>query len=127
MLCLVRGFGKRFKNGKGKERTLLQHTLQDLLGFIYWKRMESVAITEWSGVAKVLGTMLCVGGAMVYSFVKGPPVYPQATQDQNSQSYTGCGTKAQCLKGSLFALSAQATWSLWLIMQKINQAWRAIT
>ncbi|GMP79361.1 hypothetical protein CsSME_00034936 [Camellia sinensis var. sinensis] len=80
-------------------------------------RMESVAITEWSGVAKVLGTMLCVGGAVVYSFVKGPPVYPQATQDQNSHSYTGCGTKAQCLKGSLFALSAQALWSLWLIMQ----------
>ncbi|XP_028076909.1 WAT1-related protein At1g43650-like [Camellia sinensis] len=80
-------------------------------------RRESVAITEWSGVAKVLGTMLCVGGAVVYSFVKGPPVYPQATQDQNSQSYTGCGTKAQCLKGSLFALSAQVNWSLWLIMQ----------
>ncbi|GMP79373.1 hypothetical protein CsSME_00034946 [Camellia sinensis var. sinensis] len=80
-------------------------------------RMESVAITEWSGVAKVLGTMLCVGGAVVYSFVKGPPVYPQATQVQNSHSYTGCGTKAQCLKGSLFALSAQALWSLWLIMQ----------
>ncbi|GMP79357.1 hypothetical protein CsSME_00034935 [Camellia sinensis var. sinensis] len=70
-------------------------------------RMESVAITEWSGVAKVLGTMLCVGGAAVYSFVKGPLVYPQAAQDQNSHSYTGCGTKAQCLKGSLFALSAQ--------------------
>ncbi|CAL5414508.1 unnamed protein product [Camellia sinensis] len=79
--------------------------------------MESIAITEWSGVAKVLGTMLCVGGAVVYSFVKAPPVYPQGTQDQNSQSYTGCGTKAQCLKGSLFALSAQANWSLWLIMQ----------
>ncbi|CAL5414512.1 unnamed protein product [Camellia sinensis] len=60
---------------------IMQHTLQDLLGFIDW----------------------------------GPPVYPQATQDQNSQSYTGCGIKAQCLKGSLFALSAQATWSLWLI------------
>ncbi|CAL5414501.1 unnamed protein product [Camellia sinensis] len=137
---------------------IMQHTLQDLLGFIDWVRaritlcinllnasfcyvpatfasattntipaitfiiaillrMESVAITEWSGVAKVLGTMLCVGGAVVYSFVKGPPVYPQATQDQNSHSYTGCGTKAQCLKGSLFALSAQALWSLWLIMQ----------
>ncbi|CAL5414499.1 unnamed protein product [Camellia sinensis] len=72
-------------------------------------RMESVGITEWSGVAKVLGTMLCVGGAAVYSFVK-------AAQDQNSHSYTGCGTKAQCLKGSLFALSAQALCSLWLIM-----------
>ncbi|GMP79369.1 hypothetical protein CsSME_00034943 [Camellia sinensis var. sinensis] len=83
-------------------------------------RMESIAITEWSGVAKVLGTMLCVGGAVVYSFVKGPPVYPQGTQDQNSQSYTGCGTKAQCLKGSLFALSVQANWSLWLIMQTIS-------
>ncbi|CAL5348367.1 unnamed protein product [Camellia sinensis] len=79
-------------------------------------RMESVAITEWSGVAKVLGTMLCVGGAAVYSFVKGPLVYPQAAQDQNSHSYTGCGTKAQCLKGSLFPLSAQALCSLWLIM-----------
>ncbi|CAL5417387.1 unnamed protein product [Camellia sinensis] len=135
---------------------IIQHTLQDLLGFIDWgitlcinllnasfcyvpatfasattntipaitfiiaillRRMESVAITEWSGVAKVLGTMLCVGGAVVYSFVKGPPVYPQATQDQNSHSYTGCGTKAQCLKGSRFALSAQALCSLWLIMQ----------
>ncbi|CAL5348379.1 unnamed protein product [Camellia sinensis] len=60
---------------------IMQHTLQDLIGFIDW----------------------------------GPPVYPQATQDQNSQSYTGCGFKAQCLKGSRFALSAQATWSLWLI------------
>ncbi|KDP34140.1 hypothetical protein JCGZ_07711 [Jatropha curcas] len=41
----------------------------------FWERMESVNIKSNSGRAKVVGTLVCVGGAMVLTLYKGMPLF----------------------------------------------------
>ncbi|KAL0438216.1 UNVERIFIED_CONTAM: protein WALLS ARE THIN 1 [Sesamum latifolium] len=38
-------------------------------------RIEGLAITQWHGVAKVLGAILGLSGAMVFTLYKGPPLF----------------------------------------------------
>ncbi|XAR62475.1 hypothetical protein NMG60_11017238 [Bertholletia excelsa] len=84
-------------------------------------RIESVSIKQRYGVAKVIGAILCVSGALVFAFVKGPPIKfmnsYSATQSENLSSSMKCCSKGEWVKGSLIMLSANTLWSLWLIMQ----------
>ncbi|KAA8537896.1 hypothetical protein F0562_027524 [Nyssa sinensis] len=83
-------------------------------------RMESISIKQWHGVAKVLGSVVGVSGALVFAFVKGPPVkfmdwYPAIHKEISD---TKSGTfKVEWVKGPLVMLLANTAWSLWLIMQ----------
>ncbi|XP_059630489.1 WAT1-related protein At1g43650-like [Cornus florida] len=84
-------------------------------------RMESISIKQWHGVAKVLGSVVGVSGALVFAFVKGPHVkfvnwYP-ATHKEISDIRSS--SKVEWVKGSLFMLLANTAWSLWLIMQSM--------
>ncbi|KAJ1438461.1 EamA domain [Sesbania bispinosa] len=83
--------------------------------------MESISIKHMHGVAKILGSVLSLSGAIVFALVKGPPLhfmnwYPE-NQNQNSHSLTTVHSKGDCIKGSLMMLSANTAWSLWLILQ----------
>ncbi|KAA8546563.1 hypothetical protein F0562_002698 [Nyssa sinensis] len=83
-------------------------------------RMESISIKQWHGVAKVLGSVVGVSGALVFAFVKGPPIkimnwYPDIHKQNPDISYDN--SKVEWVKGSLIMLSANTAWSLWLIMQ----------
>ncbi|KAJ7969816.1 WAT1-related protein [Quillaja saponaria] len=84
-------------------------------------RMETIAIKHKHGLAKVLGSVVGLSGAMVFAFAKGPPLnfmkWYSATHKQISgTSNTDC-SKVECIKGSLIMLSANTAWSLWLILQ----------
>ena len=83
--------------------------------------MEIISIKQIHGLAKVLGSILCLSGAMMFAFVKGPPVdfmkwYP-ANQKQISHSLTSDHSKENCIRGPLMMLSANASWALWLVLQ----------
>ncbi|XP_028082022.1 WAT1-related protein At1g43650 isoform X2 [Camellia sinensis] len=84
--------------------------------------MESITIKQWHGVAKVLGSVLTVSGALVFAFVKGPPIkfmnnFSTNPSEIPTPSINHCNSKGDWVKGSLIMLSANTAWSLWLVMQ----------
>uniref|UniRef100_A0A5B7A061 WAT1-related protein n=1 Tax=Davidia involucrata TaxID=16924 RepID=A0A5B7A061_DAVIN len=79
-------------------------------------RMESVSLTQWHGIAKVLGSAVGISGAMVFTFYKGPSIYHGIENENPDPSTTY--SKGDWTKGALLMLAANLTWSLWLIMQR---------
>ncbi|KAK2979628.1 hypothetical protein RJ640_020120, partial [Escallonia rubra] len=79
-------------------------------------RVENICIRERHGVAKVFGSAIGLTGALVIAFVKGPCV-SSVIQEQSSDLSTKTYHRGDWIKGSLILLSANITWSLWLIMQ----------
>ncbi|KAK4490190.1 hypothetical protein RD792_000847 [Penstemon davidsonii] len=82
-------------------------------------RMERLAITKKHGMAKVLGSILGLLGAMAFTFYKGPPLYSSSKNElaYNSTSHTKTYSKEEWIKGSLILFAANSIWCIWLIMQ----------
>lgn len=81
-------------------------------------RFEKISIQQSHGIMKILGTAVGLSGALVFTFLKGPPMYPSvhsSISNNESKSYS----KEDWMKGSLLMLSANLAWSIWLIMQGI--------
>ncbi|KAF4372193.1 hypothetical protein G4B88_016249 [Cannabis sativa] len=85
-------------------------------------RIESVCIKNVDGVAKVMGSIVSLSGALVYAFVKGPQLKLMMKNnwyndhDQKPINYH----RHEWVKGSLMMLSANTAWSLWLILQPLQ-------
>ncbi|XP_038884292.1 WAT1-related protein At1g43650 isoform X2 [Benincasa hispida] len=89
-------------------------------------RYESICIRKVEGMAKLMGAMIGFSGALVFAFVKGPPMkfmnwYPQTNNNNNnnnsnSNSFQPYST-LEWIKGSFTMLSANIAWSLWLVLQ----------
>ncbi|PIA41126.1 hypothetical protein AQUCO_02300137v1 [Aquilegia coerulea] len=87
-------------------------------------RMESISMKRLYGVAKVLGSIICVSGALLVALNIGPPIefmnwYSPTHKEVSSPepSPVESNSKLDWVKGALIMLSANTTWSLWLIMQ----------
>ncbi|KAI3464643.1 hypothetical protein Pfo_021306 [Paulownia fortunei] len=80
-------------------------------------RIENLAITQWAGMAKVLGTILGLSGAMAFTFYKGPPLYSGSENETTHHSFGKTHTKEEWVKGSLLSIAAQVIYSMWLTMQ----------
>ena len=91
--------------------------------FLYHLRVEVVSIKQVYGVAKILGSILSLSGAIIFALVKGPSLgfmkwYSQNNQEHHSSmSLTNGQSKLDLVKGPLMMLSANPAWSLWLILQ----------
>lgn len=85
-------------------------------------RMESVNITSARGQAKVLGTLVCIGGALTFTFWKGRCIF-NGFSLINVCSTNGSACKSShvkdWLKGTAFILTSYIAWSLWLILQAV--------
>lgn len=83
--------------------------------------VESISIKYMHGMAKILGSILSLSGAIVFALVKGPSIdfirWHHENQNHNSHSFTKIHSKGDNIKGSLMMLSANTGWSLWLILQ----------
>ncbi|KAK2970664.1 hypothetical protein RJ640_017788, partial [Escallonia rubra] len=79
--------------------------------------MEGLAITHYHGMAKVLGTVIVLSGAMVFTFIQGPPLYTVLQNEGLGHSAKGRSTE-DWIKGSCLELASTLTWSVWLIMQR---------
>ncbi|KAL6218173.1 PREDICTED: WAT1-related protein At1g43650 [Fragaria vesca subsp. vesca] len=82
-------------------------------------RMESISIKKMHGLAKVLGSVSSLSGALVYALIKGPPLkfmnwFPE---NLDHQIHPQSSSKGEWIKGSLIMLSANTAWSMWLILQ----------
>ncbi|XP_073127202.1 WAT1-related protein At1g43650-like [Henckelia pumila] len=80
-------------------------------------RIEKLAIREWHGVAKVLGTMFGFLGAMVFTFYKGPSLFSSSHHENHTSLENSTRTTKDWIKGSALLLAGEFTWSMWLTMQ----------
>lgn len=69
-------------------------------------------------MAKISGTIVCVGGAMVMAFFKGPKLLNYTLGDLNMLLHSPAISK--WVLGALCLVVSSSCWSLWLILQVIS-------
>nr|XP_025640903.1 WAT1-related protein At4g30420 isoform X2 [Arachis hypogaea] len=81
--------------------------------------MESVNIGSWRGIAKIVGTVACVSGAVSMALLKGPKLLnnSQKLPPSNSLLIGLGGPDNNWFLGCLFLFGSSFCWSLWLILQ----------
>ncbi|CAJ2665103.1 unnamed protein product [Trifolium pratense] len=79
--------------------------------------MEKVNIRSLRTIAKIVGTLICVGGAMSITLLKGPKLLNAENLPSKSTMVTTLGSDDNWLLGCLFVLASSVAWSLWLILQ----------
>ncbi|CAF2116995.1 unnamed protein product [Brassica napus] len=102
-ICLLRTITS-INNTASRIPTLLMESVRDL--------------KSETGMLKVMGTLICVGGALLLTFYKGPQIshfhsHPEALQDNNNhQSKTN-----NWLLGCLYAAIGASFFSMWMLFQ----------
>ncbi|KAL8166094.1 hypothetical protein V2J09_007593 [Rumex salicifolius] len=85
--------------------------------------IEKVRLNRKDGIAKVIGTVLCVAGASVITLYKGPTIYspaPHLEQDQNASfhlSSLGDANGKNWTLGCIYLIGHCLSWSGWLVLQ----------
>ncbi|XP_062081095.1 WAT1-related protein At4g28040-like [Humulus lupulus] len=74
--------------------------------------LEKVNCGSIRGIAKIVGTVICIGGAIVMALVKGPTLLNSL---HSSSSSTNAPQNLQL--GCLFLFICCCCWSFWIIMQ----------
>ncbi|XP_041001714.1 WAT1-related protein At1g43650-like [Juglans microcarpa x Juglans regia] len=77
--------------------------------------LEVLDLRNPRGMAKVLGTLISLAGAMTMTLYKGPVMRNVWRPPIHIQGNTA--TRENWLKGSLLTLASCLTWSIWYIMQ----------
>ncbi|KOM58672.1 hypothetical protein LR48_Vigan11g170600 [Vigna angularis] len=77
--------------------------------------MEKVNIRSWRSIAKIVGTVICVSGAVSIALLKGPKLLN--AESLPSKSITMASSQADnWLLGCLFLTACCCSWSIWLIL-----------
>ncbi|KAI5677616.1 hypothetical protein M9H77_08566 [Catharanthus roseus] len=79
-------------------------------------RLEKVNLKKISGKAKVLGTLIGVGGSLVLALYKGIPLI-NSTKYQNSVVEKAKHGTKDWVVGSLFLFGGSTMWSSWFVIQ----------
>ncbi|CAN6445181.1 unnamed protein product [Victoria cruziana] len=97
--------------------TNLQPTFTFILAIIF--RMERLAVRRSAGHAKILGTLIGLGGAMLLTFYKGANIQPRSVHTHWLHHPDRVGPKATGSRalGSLMAVGSTLSYSVWLILQ----------
>ncbi|KAK2975028.1 hypothetical protein RJ640_008825 [Escallonia rubra] len=85
-------------------------------------RLESVGIKSKTGQAKLLGTILCVGGAMLLSFYHGPVVRIRESgihwsYAENVGSNDQINVHGNFILGPFLLIASPVSWAVWFIIQ----------
>lgn len=86
------------------------------LGLLLY-RLEKVNITRRRSQAKILGTIVTVGGAMFMTLVKGPLLNLPWTDGHAHQGSTSAANKQNPLLGAGMILVGCVCWSGFMILQ----------
>ncbi|CAN6558536.1 unnamed protein product [Malus baccata var. baccata] len=87
-------------------------------------RMEKLALGTHAGRAKAVGTLVCVGGTMIFTFYKGHEIVIWSTDVNLLRKYSHQSSQVlhrntlTQLLGSVLALCSSISFALWLIFQK---------
>lgn len=87
-------------------------------------RLEKLGWSKASGKAKVLGTLMGIGGAMVLTFYKGPNIniwntHVDLLKAHKNQDGHVAYTHHNMPLGALLALASCVCYALWLIIQVV--------
>ncbi|KAL6846541.1 hypothetical protein ACP4OV_023989 [Aristida adscensionis] len=77
---------------------------------------ERVNIREVSTIAKILGTAVCVGGAITLAFFKGPKLLSSHLSLSDSSMLLH-SLSSEWVTGALLLVCSSSCWSFWLILQ----------
>ncbi|KAK4373335.1 hypothetical protein RND71_008719 [Anisodus tanguticus] len=78
----------------------------------FLERQENINMKCKSGRAKALGTLCCLGGALILTLYKGMPLINQPAQEVEVNH----NTKSWII-GSLFLFAGSIVWSSWFLIQ----------
>lgn len=92
------------------------HFLVDNLFFfiILFSRLETVDIKNPRGLAKIIGTVLSLTGALTMALYKGHAIQSLQSAPFHIRSKS---VHKNWIKGSILAVASCISWSLWYIMQ----------
>ncbi|XP_077241373.1 WAT1-related protein At5g64700-like [Tasmannia lanceolata] len=76
-------------------------------------RMEVVKVKSLNGIAKVVGIVVCLGGAMTYAFYKGPRLLSLGQHNSKGSHHSS----ETWITGSFLLLVGNIFWSLWTVLQ----------
>ncbi|GLJ53365.1 hypothetical protein SUGI_1137800 [Cryptomeria japonica] len=81
-------------------------------------RMEKVKIRELRSQAKIVGTIVCVGGAMVMTFYKGH-ILPSfwSSQQTSSHAVSSSTHDSRWIKGAMFLAASTLAWGGLFVLQ----------
>lgn len=90
------------------------------------RRMEKVKLKRAAGIAKVVGMMVCIAGAAILGFYKGPYLKPLLShqlfhQSLSSQSHHSHNSQQTWIIGCSFLLVTSISWGIWFVLQVIFQ------
>ncbi|XP_031500781.1 auxin-induced protein 5NG4-like [Nymphaea colorata] len=84
-------------------------------------KLEKVNILRRDGVAKVVGTIACVGGATIITLYKGPPLLHMASSGLASNSVDAGSfaseSKGNWTMGCIYLFGNCLAWSGWIVLQ----------
>ncbi|KAG6531726.1 hypothetical protein ZIOFF_005546 [Zingiber officinale] len=85
--------------------------------------IESLKLKSLPGIGKATGITLCFAGVMTIALYKGPHISPlyhlhgHRDHNQSSADHASAPSMATWIKGSLFVIISNLTWSMWLVLQ----------
>lgn len=91
---------------------------------IFLERLEIWKIKTAPGIAKLIGIVVCLGGALTLALYKGPSIklfshphlhvgHPTVSQQPQTHAHSG----PTWIKGVFILLTGNTFWALWLVMQ----------
>ncbi|KAG7027127.1 WAT1-related protein, partial [Cucurbita argyrosperma subsp. argyrosperma] len=84
-------------------------------------RMEMVNLKTAGGIAKVVGIMVCMAGAAILAFYKGPYLKPLFTHQlfhhAQSQAHHPPNSQSTWMIGCFFLLVTSISWGIWFVLQ----------
>lgn len=81
-------------------------------------RVERVQIRTRIGQAKVIGTCVCVGGAMLLSFYHGPTIHiPASGVHLKLSEKAEAGAGGTSILGPFLIIASGVAWAFWLMVQ----------
>ncbi|KAG2730174.1 hypothetical protein I3760_01G280300 [Carya illinoinensis] len=82
--------------------------------------LEKVSIRRLHSQAKILGTIVTVGGAMLMTLFSGPMLKLPWTNRNTHQKFTNAANEQDHIKGGLMVIAGSVCWSGFIILQAIT-------
>ncbi|KAK8940367.1 WAT1-related protein [Platanthera guangdongensis] len=80
-------------------------------------RLEQVKINKKYGIAKIIGTFICIGGATIITLYKGPPLFQAQPYHNTLGGFLSSGHILNWTLGCVYILGNCIAWAGWLVFQ----------